>query len=109
MKAIIKYPTTLNADTQTGTVKDFYFGESFEQVKANLESNVRKILVASLNGQGQALEDYIKEKITNNKEAFILGLTYLNRWYDINYGDVNTKELTIFEPDFFGNDAKICP
>ncbi|HEL1981333.1 TPA: G5 domain-containing protein [Streptococcus suis] len=105
MKAIIKYPTTLNADTQTGTAKDFYFGESFEQVKANLESNVRKILVASLNGQGQASETYIKEKITNNKEAFVLGLTYLNRWYDINFGEMNTKDLTIFEPDFFGNDA----
>lgn len=105
MKAIINYPTKLNVDTQTGTAKDFYFGESVEQVKANLESNVRKILVASLNGQGQASEDYIKEKITNNKEAFVLGLTYLNRWYDINYGDVNTKDLTIFEPDFFGNDA----
>ncbi|NQI33286.1 YSIRK-type signal peptide-containing protein [Streptococcus suis] len=105
MKAIIKYPTTLNADTQTGTVKDFYFGESYDQVMANLESNVRKILVASLNGQGQASEDYIKEKITNNKEAFVLGLTYLNRWYDINFGEMNTKDLTIFEPDFFGNDA----
>ncbi|HEM3484379.1 ZmpA/ZmpB/ZmpC family metallo-endopeptidase [Streptococcus suis] len=105
MKAIINYPTKLNADTQTGTAKDFYFGESFEQVKANLESNVRKILVASLNGQGQAFEDYIKEKITNNKEAFVLGLTYLNRWYDINFGEMNTKDLTIFEPDFFGNDA----
>ncbi|MGV2999772.1 ZmpA/ZmpB/ZmpC family metallo-endopeptidase [Streptococcus suis] len=105
MKAIINYPTTLNADTQTGTAKDFYFGESYEQVMANLESNVRKILVASLNGQGQASEDYIKEKITNNKEAFVLGLTYLNRWYDINFGEMNTKDLTIFEPDFFGNDA----
>ncbi|HEM4814733.1 TPA: G5 domain-containing protein [Streptococcus suis] len=105
MKAVVNYPTKLDANRQTGTAKDFYFGESFDQVKANLESNVRKILVASLNGQGQAAEDYIKEKITNNKEAFILGLTYLNRWYDINYGDVNTKELTIFEPDFFGNDA----
>ncbi|HEM6266566.1 TPA: G5 domain-containing protein [Streptococcus suis] len=105
MKAIIKYPTTLNADTQTGTAKDFYFGESYDQVMANLESNVRKILVASLNGQGQASEDYIKEKITNNKEAFVLGLTYLNRWYDINFGEMNTKDLTIFEPDFFGNDA----
>lgn len=105
MKAIIKYPTTLNADTQTGTAKDFYFGESYNQVMANLESNVRKILVASLNGQGQASEDYIKEKITNNKEAFVLGLTYLNRWYDINFGEMNTKDLTIFEPDFFGNDA----
>ncbi|NQP64796.1 YSIRK-type signal peptide-containing protein [Streptococcus suis] len=105
MKAIIKYPTTLNADTQTGTAKDFYFGDSYDQVMANLESNVRKILVASLNGQGQASETYIKEKILNNKEAFLLGLTYLNRWYDINYGTVNTKELTIFEPDFFGNDA----
>ncbi|MEG3239284.1 ZmpA/ZmpB/ZmpC family metallo-endopeptidase [Streptococcus suis] len=105
MKAVINYPTPLNADTQTGTAKDFYFGESYNQVMANLESNVRKILVASLNGQGQASEDYIKEKITNNKEAFVLGLTYLNRWYDINFGEMNTKDLTIFEPDFFGNDA----
>ncbi|HFU4030342.1 TPA: ZmpA/ZmpB/ZmpC family metallo-endopeptidase [Streptococcus suis] len=105
MKAIINYPTKLNADTQTGTAKDFYFGESYDQVMANLESNVRKILVASLNGQGQASEDYIKKKITNNKEAFVLGLTYLNRWYDINFGEMNTKDLTIFEPDFFGNDA----
>ncbi|HHT7727756.1 TPA: ZmpA/ZmpB/ZmpC family metallo-endopeptidase [Streptococcus suis] len=105
MKAIIKYPTTLNADTQTGTAKDFYFGDSYDEVMANLESNVRKILVASLNGQGQASEDYIKEKIINNKEAFVLGLTYLNRWYDINFGEMNTKDLTIFEPDFFGNDA----
>ncbi|WP_074391069.1 ZmpA/ZmpB/ZmpC family metallo-endopeptidase [Streptococcus suis] len=105
MKALINYPTTLNADTQTGTAKDFYFGESYDQVMANLESNVRKILVASLNGQGKASEDYIKEKITNNKEAFVLGLTYLNRWYDINFGEMNTKDLTIFEPDFFGNDA----
>ncbi|HEL1999710.1 TPA: G5 domain-containing protein [Streptococcus suis] len=105
MKAVINYPTTLNADTQTGTAKDFYFGESYNQVMANLESNVRKILVASLNGQGQASETYIKEKITNNKEAFVLGLTYLNRWYDINFGEMNTKDLTIFEPDFFGNDA----
>ncbi|HEM3963360.1 TPA: G5 domain-containing protein [Streptococcus suis] len=105
MKALINYPTTLNADTQTGTAKDFYFGESYDQVMANLESNVRKILVASLNGQGKASEDYIKEKITNNKEAFVLGLNYLNRWYDINFGEMNTKDLTIFEPDFFGNDA----
>ncbi|MEG3242693.1 ZmpA/ZmpB/ZmpC family metallo-endopeptidase [Streptococcus suis] len=105
MKALINYPTTLNADIQTGTAKDFYFGESYDQVMANLESNVRKILVASLNGQGKASEDYIKEKITNNKEAFVLGLTYLNRWYDINFGEMNTKDLTIFEPDFFGNDA----
>lgn len=105
MKAVINYPTTLDANTQTGTAKDFYFGESYNQVMANLESNVRKILVASLNGQGQASEDYIKEKITNNKEALVLGLTYLNRWYDINFGEMNTKDLTIFEPDFFGNDA----
>ncbi|HEM6013119.1 ZmpA/ZmpB/ZmpC family metallo-endopeptidase [Streptococcus suis] len=105
MKAVINYPTTLDANTQTGTAKDFYFGESYNQVMANLESNVRKILVASLNGQGQASEDYIKEKITNNKEAFVLGLTYLNRWYDINFGEMNTKDLTIFELDFFGNDA----
>ncbi|HFU3818674.1 TPA: ZmpA/ZmpB/ZmpC family metallo-endopeptidase [Streptococcus suis] len=105
MKKVIGYPTTLDANTQTGTIKDFYFADSYEKVMANLESNVRKLLVASLNGQGQASETYIKEKILNNKEAFLLGLTYLNRWYDINFGEMNTKDLTIFEPDFFGNDA----
>ncbi|HFU3699781.1 TPA: ZmpA/ZmpB/ZmpC family metallo-endopeptidase [Streptococcus suis] len=105
MKKVIGYPTTLDANTQTGTIKDFYFADSYEKVMANLESNVRKLLVASLNGQGQASETYIKEKILNNKEAFLLGLTYLNRWYDINFGEMNTNDLTIFEPDFFGNDA----
>ncbi|WP_260464927.1 G5 domain-containing protein [Streptococcus suis] len=54
MKAVINYPTTLDANTQTGTVKDFYFGESYNQVMANLESNVRKILVASLKCGSQA-------------------------------------------------------
>lgn len=105
MKTLIGYPTKLDANRQTGTIKDFYFADSYEKVMANLDSNVRKLLVASLNGQGQASETYIKERITDNKEAFILGLTYLNRWYDLHYGNVNTKELTIFEPDFFGNDA----
>ncbi|MGT2741716.1 YSIRK signal domain/LPXTG anchor domain surface protein [Streptococcus plurextorum] len=105
VKALVNFPTTLDANRQKGTADDFYFGDSFANVQNNLAAYVRKVLVSSLNGQGAASEAYIKERITANKEAFILGLTYLTRWYDINYGDLNTTDLTIFEGDFFGNES----
>lgn len=45
----------------------------------------------SINTTGDGVVEYVSEKIKNNKEAFMLGLTYMNRWYDINYGKMNTK------------------
>lgn len=33
----------------------------------------------------------------------MLGLTYMNRWYDINYGKMNTKDLSTYKFDFNGN------
>ncbi len=105
LKALVGFPTTFDANRQTATAKDFYFSDTFAEVKADLENNVRKLLSSSLNGQDAATEAYFKERITSNKEAFMLGLTYLTRWYAINYGSFNTKDLTIFEPDFFGKEA----
>ena len=33
----------------------------------------------------------------------MLGLTYLNRWYNINYDHINTKDLNTYKFDFDGN------
>ncbi|HEP1819793.1 TPA: G5 domain-containing protein [Streptococcus suis] len=96
-------PPAQAANQTTNDIKDMYFKSSFTRIKDNLESYLRKVLTATMNGQGQSVETYFENKIANNKEAFLLGLSYLDRWYDINYDTLNTKDLTLFNMDFFGN------
>ncbi len=82
-----------------------YLDKEFEKVKANIGEHLRKVLAMdkSINTMGDSVATYISEKIKNNKEAFLLGLTYLNRWYNINYDHINTKDLNTYKFDFDGN------
>ncbi|MCQ8261699.1 G5 domain-containing protein [Streptococcus suis] len=96
-------PPAQAANQTTNDIKDMYFKSSFNRIKDNLSGYLRKVLTATMNGQGQSVETYFENKIANNKEAFLLGLSYLDRWYDINYDTLNTKDLTLFNMDFFGN------
>ncbi|WP_203180113.1 ZmpA/ZmpB/ZmpC family metallo-endopeptidase [Streptococcus mitis] len=82
-----------------------YLDKEFEKVKANIGEHLRKVLTMdkSINTMGDSVATYISEKIKNNKEAFLLGLTYLNRWYNINYDHINTKDLNTYKFDFDGN------
>ncbi|HEM5150795.1 TPA: G5 domain-containing protein [Streptococcus suis] len=96
-------PPAQAANQTTNDINDMYFKSSFNRIKDNLSGYLRKVLTATMNGQGQSVETYFENKIANNKEAFLLGLSYLDRWYDINYDTLNTKELTLFNMDFFGN------
>ena len=84
-----------------------YLDKEFENVKANVAEHLRKVLAmdTSINTTGDGVVEYISEKIKTNKEAFMLGLTYLNRWYNINYDRLNTKDLSVYKFDFNGNNA----
>ena len=84
-----------------------YLDKEFENVKANVAEHLRKVLAmdTSINTTGDGVVEYISEKIKTNKEAFMLGLTYLNRWYNINYDHLNTKDLSVYKFDFNGNNA----
>ena len=92
----------VNADT---SLDDLYLDTSFEQVKTKLSEELRKVLAmdTSINTEGNVVADYVAQKIKDNKEAFLLGLTYLNRWYNINYDNINVKDLSAYKFDFFGN------
>ena len=92
----------VNADT---SLDDLYLDTSFEQVKTKLSEELRKVLAMdkSINTEGNVVADYVAHKITANKEAFLLGLTYLNRWYNISYDNINVKDLSAYKFDFFGN------
>ena len=36
-----------------------------------------------------------------------MGLTYLNRYYDIKYGDLSIKDIMMFKPDFYGKTPSV--
>ena len=92
----------VNADT---SLDDLYLDTAFDQVKTKLSEELRKVLAMdkSINTEGDVVADYIAQQIKDNKEAFLLGLTYLNRWYNINYDNINVKDLSAYKFDFFGN------
>ena len=92
----------INAET---SLDDLYLDKAFDQVRANLSGELRKVLAMdkSINTEGTVVADYIAKKITDNKEALLVGLTYLNRWYNINYDTINVKDLSAYKFDFFGN------
>ena len=106
-KVVLDSPTmrtVLGVNTDT-SLDDLYLDTAFDQVKTKLSEELRKVLAMdkSINTEGNVVADYVAQKITANKEAFLLGLTYLNRWYNINYDNINVKDLSAYKFDFFGN------
>ena len=91
--------------TDDAALDNLYLDREFEEVKTNIAEHLRKVLAMdkSINTTGDGVVEYVSEKIKNNKEAFMLGLTYMNRWYNINYDSLNTKDLSVYKFDFNGN------
>ena len=83
---------------------ELYLEEQFAKTKEHLEDSLKKLLPADagLAGANPVTEGYLVDKIKRNKEALLLGLTYLERWYNFSYGQVNVKDLVLYHLDFFG-------
>lgn len=83
---------------------ELYLEDQFSKTKQNLGDSLKKLLSADagLASDNSVTRGYLVDKIKNNKEALLLGLTYLERWYNFNYGQVNVKDLVMYHPDFFG-------
>ena len=95
------------ADT---SLDELYLDTAFTQVKSKLSGELRKVLAMdkAINTEGEVVKDYLVKKILADKEAFLLGLTYLNRWYNINYDNFNVKDLSAYKMDFYGkNDVSV--
>ena len=95
------------ADT---SLEELYLDTAFTQVKSKLSGELRKVLAMdkAINTEGEVVKDYLVKKILADKEAFLLGLTYLNRWYNINYDTFNVKDLSAYKMDFYGkNDVSV--
>ena len=93
--------------TDNAASDNLYLDREFDKVKTNIAEHLRKVLAMdkSINTTGAGVVEYVSEKIKKNKEAFMLGLTYMNRWYNINYDNINTKDLSTYKFDFNGNNS----
>ena len=83
---------------------ELYLEDQFAKTKQQLEDSLKKLLSADagLASANQVTKGYLVDKIKHNKEALLLGLTYLERWYNFSYGQVNVKDLLMYHLDFFG-------
>ena len=86
------------------SLTELYLEEQFAKTKENLANTLEKLLSddAVIASENQTINGYVVDKIKRNKEALLLGLTYLERWYNFNYGNVNVKDLVMYHMDFFG-------
>jgi len=94
-----------NDNDRVNKVKRLFLDESLAEVKANLQNMLGKLLAnewTRFHADNPAANEALKAKIEENKTAIMLGLTYLNRYYDLKFGDYNLKELVLFKPDFYG-------
>lgn len=87
------------------SLTELYLEEQFNTTKTNLKDSLTKLLTADAaiaENNNKVIDNYVIEKIKNNKEALLLGLTYLERWYDFKYRDTKAKDLVMYHLDFFG-------
>lgn len=95
--------------TISNNVPALYLEESFVDTKANLDKLVKALVENEdhqLNGDEAAMKALLK-KVEDNKAKIMMALTYLNRYYGIEYGDLNIKNMMMFKPDFYGKTPSV--
>ena len=83
---------------------ELYLEDQFAKTKEHLADNLKKLLSADagLVTDNKVMTGYIIDKIKRNKEALLLGMSYLERWYNFSYDKVSAKDLVMYHLDFFG-------
>ena len=92
-----------------GYIRNLYLEESFAEVKQNLDKLVKALVENEdhqLNSDEAAINALLK-KVETNKAKIMMALTYLNRYYDIKYGDMSIKNIMMFKPDFYGKTPSV--
>ena len=95
-------------ELQKITLEKMSYKDSFENVQKNIDDILNTILINNQNivSNNVSLES-VKKKLTDNKEKVLLGLTYIDRLYNLKYSNINLKNLIIYYPEFFGKKVDI--
>ncbi|WP_449161170.1 ZmpA/ZmpB/ZmpC family metallo-endopeptidase [Streptococcus sp.] len=78
--------------------------ETLDATKTDLEARLKKVAAHTLSilGDNQQNREKVKGDIEANKEKILLGLSYINRFYNIDFGDTNIRDILAYNPSSFG-------
>lgn len=88
------------------SIEKLYLNESFAKVKRNIRPLLSGLLANDRlsNTSSGAIENYIVDDIKKNAKAILMGLTYLDRWYPIKFGNINIENIMTGIHDFYGTE-----
>ena len=78
--------------------------ETLEETKTDLDARLKKVAAHTLSVIGDTPQnrEKVKRDIEDNKEKILLGLSYINRFYNIDFGDTNIRDILAYNPSSFG-------
>lgn len=103
----------LNTDTEQEKLakKRRYLIESmnlqdkFDAVKANIVDELSRSIGSHqvVNWQSPQAQTYLRQSIENNAFDILFGLAYMDRWYNVAYGEYNIKNIMKYSPNLKAN------
>ena len=95
-------------ELQKITLEKMSYKNSFDNIQKNIDNILNTLLINNQNiiTNNMSLEK-VKKKLVDNKEKVLLGLTYIDRLYNLKYSNINLKNLIIYYPEFFGKKVDI--
>ena len=95
-------------ELQKITLEKMSYKDSFDNIQKNIDNILNTLLINNQNiiTNNMSLEK-VKKKLIDNKEKVLLGLTYIDRLYNLKYSNINLKNLIIYYPEFFGKKVDI--
>lgn len=82
-------------------VKVVSYGEVFEKVQGEIGQIIQRIVDSTAGAQDKGAAFYT-EKILQNKEKLLLGLSYVERLYNFDMGEKNIRDVLLYEPGTYG-------
>ena len=78
--------------------------DALEETKKTLDTDLKKVVAHTLSVLGNTAETRAKVQadLEANKEKILLGLTYINRFYNIDFGKTNIRDILAYNPSSFG-------
>ena len=82
-------------------VKVMSFEDAFAKVQAEIGEIIQKVVDSTAGAEGKGAA-FFTDKINQNKEKLLLGLTYLERLYDFDMGEHNIRDVLLYEQKPYG-------
>ena len=101
-------PAITNAEVKEVLRKEYLeklsIKETLEETKTDLDARLKKVAAHTLSVIGDTPQnrEKVKRDIEDNKEKILLGLSYINRFYNIDFGDTNIRDILAYNPSSFG-------